>query len=101
MNQTDWGINTYSASLCLSEKAVIFIAKGIEQVPRTFTTRKLLKRVLKPSFCRHLAKRRAATLACSSLVDPVHVIFPDDQMEAVVYGLRNFIVTIYKEISQS
>lgn len=86
--------HTYSASLCLSENAVILIANGIEHVPKTLTTRKLLNRALKPSFCKQRANRRAATLASSSLVDPVQVIFPDDQMEAVVYGLRSFIVTI-------
>lgn len=37
---------------------------------------------------------KLATLTWSSDVAPVHVILPDDQIDAVVYGLRNFIVTI-------
>jgi hypothetical protein len=77
-----------------SEKGIILIAKGMEHVPSTLTTLKLLNRALKPSFCKHRANRLAATLASSSLVAPVHVIFPDDHIEAVVYGFLNFIVII-------
>lgn len=60
------------------------MANGMEHVPRTLTIRKFAKRVLKPSFCNLLANRLAATWDWSSLVAPVHVIFPDDQIDAVV-----------------
>jgi len=87
--------HTYSAfSLYRSEKAMIFIAKGMEHVPSTLTTLKLLNRALKPSFCKHRANRLAAIFACSSLVAPVHVTFPEDHIEAVVYGFLSFIVII-------
>lgn len=86
--------NTHSASLYLLEKAMMRMPKGIRQVPNTLTTRKFWKRTWKPSFWRARAYRRAAILACSSLVAPVHVTRPDDQMDAVVYGRRSFIVTI-------
>ena len=87
--------HTYTAfSLYCSEKAMILIAKGMEHVPSTLTTLKLLNRALKPSFCKHRANRLAATFACSSLVAPVHVTFPDDHIQAVVYGFLSFIVII-------
>lgn len=90
--------HTYSAfSLYRSEKAMILIAKGMEHVPSTLTTLKLLNRALKPSFCKHRANRLAATFACSSLVAPVHVTFPDDHIEAVVYGFLSFIVIICRK----
>jgi hypothetical protein len=55
---------SYSAfSLYRSEKGVILIAKGMEHVPSTLTTLKLLNRALKPSFCKHRANRLAAIFA--------------------------------------
>lgn len=76
------------------EKRLILMAKGIEQVPKTLTTLKLLNLTLKPSFCKLLANLLAATLAICSLVAPVHVTLPLDHILAVVYGLRSFIVII-------
>ena len=43
------------------------ISHGIEQVPSTFTTRKLQKRTRKPIFCKILETLRAATFELSSL----------------------------------
>ena len=60
---------------------------GIVQVPSTFTMQKSAIRTFgggSPSFDMHRAMRRAAIFAASSLVAPVQVTFPEDQMEAVV-----------------
>lgn len=73
---------------------MILMAHGIRQVPITFTTRKFLNRTLNPSFCRALAVFRAAIFDSASVSAPVTAILPDDQIVAVVLGLRNFIVII-------
>lgn len=73
---------------------MILIPKGIRQVPNTLTTRKFWNLTSNPSFCSARAYRRAAILAWSSDVAPVQVMRPEDQMDAVVYGRRSFIVTM-------
>ena len=63
------------------------------QEANTLTTRNRQKCTFIPMRMRMRAIRLAPFLASSSLVAPMHVIFPEFQMEAVIFGLRNFMET--------
>jgi hypothetical protein len=65
--------------------------------PSTLTTRYEPNLTLKDNFCSTRLIFRAAILASISEVAPVHVILPDDQIDAVMLGFRIFMETTCTE----